>query len=120
VKALLDAGADVNARAPDGSAALHRASREGHAPVAAARLAHGADPNATDGAGWTPLHQVAGGPAGSGTGEGRATIVLALLMKGASATARAGGPSGPMPLEVAIRFLRPGLADMLRRTGAKG
>ncbi len=56
VNLLLGKGADVNARAPgDHRTALHQALRPGHASVVQALLQHGADPNARDDAGSTPL-----------------------------------------------------------------
>jgi len=44
VRLLLERGADVNARAPNGSSVLMMAAREGHASLAELLLAHGADP----------------------------------------------------------------------------
>ncbi|MEO0513138.1 MAG: acyltransferase family protein [Planctomycetota bacterium] len=52
--ALLDAGADPNARSPDGNTALHTACFFGRAGVAEALLDAGADPAAVNGRGETP------------------------------------------------------------------
>lgn len=58
VKVLLDAGADVNEKLPDGLNGVILAIINGHFELAAYLLDRGADPNAAD-AGWTALHQVA-------------------------------------------------------------
>jgi mono/diheme cytochrome c family protein len=57
-RALLDAGADVNERMPDGMSALVLAVYNAHYELAAALLERGADPNAVA-QGWSALHQVA-------------------------------------------------------------
>jgi ankyrin repeat protein len=55
LQALLDYGADVGARGPDGRTALHYAAAAGFVRVIALLLQHGADPSAADGNGETPL-----------------------------------------------------------------
>ena len=55
VQALLEYGADPNARGPDGRAALHLAAQSGNLDLIAVLLAHGADANVVDEAGTTPL-----------------------------------------------------------------
>jgi ankyrin repeat protein len=57
VRALLDHGANVNDRAPDGASALVIAAVNAHWELGALLLDRGADPNAAA-QGWTPLHQV--------------------------------------------------------------
>ena len=58
VRALIDAGADVNdASEPDGYSALVIAAINAHWELGAELLENGADPNA-DEQGWTALHQV--------------------------------------------------------------
>jgi ankyrin repeat protein len=57
-RALLDAGADVNGRLPDGMSALVLAVYNAHYELGAFLLDRGADPNADD-QGWTALHQIA-------------------------------------------------------------
>ena len=59
VKALLDAGTDVNDRTARGETALHRAVVAGDAGVVGILLASGAEPSAADRYGLTPLHLVA-------------------------------------------------------------
>ena len=53
---LLDAGADINARDPDGSTPLYLAVKGDYREVAQFLLAHKADPNTKDKDGDTPLH----------------------------------------------------------------
>ncbi|WP_412060239.1 ankyrin repeat domain-containing protein [Rubrivirga sp. IMCC45206] len=66
LRALLDAGAEVNAKAVSANdfaydqtedTALHDAARGGHAEAVALLLAAGADPSATNFDGATPLHR---------------------------------------------------------------
>jgi FOG: Ankyrin repeat len=47
-RALVDRGADVNARSPNGSSVLMMAAREGHRSLAHLLLERGADPDATN------------------------------------------------------------------------
>ncbi len=58
VKALIDAGANVNDTLSDGSSALVVAVANAHWELAGQLLDRGADPNLA-GAGWTALHQAA-------------------------------------------------------------
>src|SRR5688572_5670304 len=60
VRALLDAGADVNDTLSDGESALVVATANAHWQVASFLLDRGADPNAA-GAGWNALHQTVHG-----------------------------------------------------------
>jgi cytohesin len=55
VRALIAAGADVNAAGPDGTAPLDAAIAGGRFDIAALLLRHGADANRASGAGTTPL-----------------------------------------------------------------
>src|SRR5204862_3269513 len=56
VRALLDAGADVNDTLSDGESALVVATANAHWELASFLLDRGADPNLA-GAGWNALHQ---------------------------------------------------------------
>lgn len=55
VRALIDAGADVNVRNHKGQSALHCAAKAGFADIVALLLDHGADVDAQDRQGETPL-----------------------------------------------------------------
>ncbi len=80
VRAMLKAGADVNAAQGDGMTALHWAAMKGHAELAQMLLYAGASHGATTRLGaYTPLHLAAK--------QGSAAIVDALVSAGASVTA---------------------------------
>ena len=80
-RALLEAGADVNARSANDFAVLplHSAVAGNHADVAALLIDAGADVNARQRHGWTPLHGAAQ--------NGAADTVERLLAAGADRTA---------------------------------
>ena len=59
VQLLLEAGAEKNAAAGDGSTALHFAAQDDHAEVVQLLLGAGADENAVDAGGGTALHYAA-------------------------------------------------------------
>ena len=59
MRALLDAGAELNARDADGEVPLHEAARYNEVDAVMTLLDAGADPNAPNEAGETPLHAVA-------------------------------------------------------------
>jgi ankyrin repeat protein len=81
-RALLEAGADVNARSSNDFAVLpiHSAVAGGHDDVAAVLIEAGADVNATQRHGWTPLHGAAQ--------NGSLATVTRLLAAGADRAAR--------------------------------
>lgn len=97
---LLDRGADVDARAVDGTTALHWAVRADRLAAARALLEAGADARAEDRYGIAPLYLAAE--------NGNAEMITALLDRGADASAFA--PSGETMLMSAART---GLADAL-------
>ena len=113
-RALLDAGADVNERLPDGMSALVLAVDNAHYELAAALLERGADPNAAA-QGWSALHQVAWSrrpnrgfnmPAAVPTGNlDSLELVRRLVARGADVNARL------------IREPRDGNRNMLNRIG---
>lgn len=73
---LLSSGADVNVRSPfDGSAALHTAALSGRSGVALTLLEHGADKDALDDVGDTPLMKA--------SERGNQAVVYTLLAAGA-------------------------------------
>jgi len=55
VRALIDYGADLHARAPKGITAVHAAAKAGFVSVLDVLLHHGADVNAKTNDGFTPL-----------------------------------------------------------------
>lgn len=81
VKALLDGGAAVDARDGHGRTALHQATIGGYGDILELLLQRGADPNAADRRGYTPLALV----------EDRAEIARILLTHGANPNADLGG-----------------------------
>jgi ankyrin repeat protein len=86
--ALLDGGANPNARDESGLTPLYLATFLGHADTITILLKAGADPNARDESGWTSLHIAAIGS--------DADIIAALLDGGADPNAR--DESGWTPL----------------------
>jgi ankyrin repeat protein len=123
---LLDHGADVNAPnrqqviGPE-NRPLHAAAYLGRHPVAEVLLERGAEPGATDAAGFTPLHLAAA--------NGHLDIVRLLLAHGADVNPRTTAdtptaPAGVTPLGLASDFGRlgddgkPVGADRLRQVVA--
>lgn len=80
VRALLAAGADVDARQGDGATALHWAAHRGDPALAEALLAAGADVDAANALGATPLWLA--------SQNGDARLVARLLAAGADANVR--------------------------------
>jgi len=105
---LIAEGADVDAKDNIGGTPLHLAAREGHMEVAELLTTNGADVNAKDGVGRTPLHYAAYG--------GQKETAELLIGKGADVNAKGFGGT---PLDVAIEFRHPQIADLLRKHGGK-
>ena len=96
IVALLEAGADVNARAHSGGTPLHRMAQRGDKlPRLMALLAGGADVNASDTSGLTPLHIAAS--------RKNLHVVRALLEAGADVNARAADDDTPLHRVIASR-----------------
>ena len=122
---LLDAGADVNDRAPDGVAALVVAAHSGHRELVLTLLERGADPNASA-AGYTALH--------AAVLTGDLAAVEALLAAGASPDAQVTLATrvtrngqvlmlgehllGATPLALAAKYTEVGILEALARAGA--
>ena len=92
----------------DFETALHLACAEGHAAVAAALLAQGANPNAINSAGWAPLH--------SACMWGQLGCVEVLVRGGAQVSAKE--VHGNTPLSMAEEWGRKDVLNFLRTVGA--
>lgn len=112
MRALLDAGANVNAATPDGLTALHVAAFG--LEKTRLLLEKGANPNAASKNGETPLLLAA-------DHTGASPIVALLIAKGANANAKitGGAFSGPTALDRAARNADPALMRLLLANGAK-
>ena len=111
IRLLVAAGAEVNHRSPaDGSFPLHKAvPGDGGYLRAAALLEAGANPDAQDAKGDTPLHLAA---------TGGDTAVISLLV-GAGAGVNAVNGNGETPLDVARDAASPAVARRLLALGAR-
>lgn len=90
VKALVDAGADINARDPEGYTALTWAAQHGHTDIADYLMGRYAQVNAVDRGGYTPLMWAAQ--------EGHANVVETLLRHGANPYVKDGRGNTPLTL----------------------
>ncbi|XP_046983444.1 poly [ADP-ribose] polymerase tankyrase-1-like isoform X1 [Schistocerca americana] len=99
LRALIAAGADVEARGGLGRTALHWAAGRGDVEAARLLVGAGAAVDARDDDGWTPLHVAAY--------NGRAEVAAALLVAGADrgATTRGGQTALDLARESAYRRL---------------
>jgi ankyrin repeat protein len=107
---LIEHNANIFDRMACGLSPLHAAARHGtedHVNIMQVLLDHGADPNARDGAGSTPLHSVDTLPV-----EG----TRVLLKRGATIDAE--DNQGNTPLQVALKYGRDDIATCLREHGA--
>ncbi len=110
VRALLEYGADANARGLDGRAALHYAAQSGNLDLIAILLEYGADANAVDEAGNTPLVAVL-----RSKPKQRPAAITALLAGGADPNVRMGSET---PLHKVARDNDRSLAKLLLAHGA--
>ena len=113
IQALIDKGADVNAKTADGWTALMSASSsgyvgsDGHLKVVQALLAKSADVNAKSNDGWTALM--------SASGKGHLTVVQALLDKAADVNAK--DDAGETALSLAKANGHSDIAELLIKAG---
>lgn len=117
VKALLEKGADVNAKNNDGTTALIQASEYGYSDIVKMLLAKGADVNAIDEFGRMALFVA--------SMQGHYDIVKALLEKGADVNAKigrfivGGGRSTVTALDVAKEKGHEEIVQLLKKAGAR-
>lgn len=110
IAALLDAGATVGERDPDGWTLLHCAALFNRAHAAGTLIDRGADMGAVNASGWTPLHLAAD--------EGSAAVARLLIARGAGLNARStGAPGSPESDDWFVAGLTP-LALVERREAA--
>lgn len=108
VKALLNAGAAVNAKTRYGRSALEGAVLGGHVAIAELLLQRGADANTQNNSGWTPLMRSAR--------EGDLPAAQLLLSHGADPNIRNREDQTALTLVVALDERE--IADALREAGA--
>ncbi|MBV9762967.1 MAG: ankyrin repeat domain-containing protein [Acidobacteriaceae bacterium] len=109
--ALLDRGAEVNARSTNGAknTPLHAAAAGGRTNVVELLLRRGADGNARQEGGFTALHSAAQ--------AGNREMVAVLLAHSADVNARAG--NNQSPLDLALTRAHAEVAALLEESGAK-
>lgn len=116
LKALLDIGADVNARmangSTNGSTVLMVASLTGDREIVQALLDKGADVNATNNSGFTALMMA--------SQEGRLEVVRALLDKGADVNAKTKNETKNDPMTALILASMKGRLEVVRALLGKG
>lgn len=110
-QALLDRGADVNARSTNSmkNTPLHAAAAGGHIELMRLLLTRGADANASQEGGWTALHSAAQ--------SGNRDMVELLLAQGAKINSRAA--NNQAPLDLALTKGHQDIARLLAELGAK-
>ena len=108
---MLAADLATTAKVPDVS--IHDAVKKGNIEAVQQHLAAGADVNAKDVAGGTPLH--------AAIGLGHKETVELLINKGSDVNAKVvSGPlQGSTPLDWAINFNHTETTDLLRKHGGK-
>jgi ankyrin repeat protein len=109
-RALLNKGADVNARSTNAmhNLALHAAAAGGHAEIVKLLLDRGAPAGARQHGGWTALHAAAQ--------TGSLDMAEALITAGADVSARA--ENNQQPLDLAVTKGQQKMVDLLEARGA--
>jgi ankyrin repeat protein len=108
-RSLIEGGADVSRRTPNGTSPLNRAAGKGLKDIVELLIARGADVNAGSYWDWTPLHGAAE--------KGYKDIVELLIAKDANVNARDGG--GRTPLWYSQNEGHTEIVELLRKHGAK-
>jgi hypothetical protein len=109
---LIESGADVKAKTPQGKTSLHLAAWSGDASLTQLLLDHGADPNACTNDGYSALHFVSlPFPGDRKTSEAMARVTELLIARGADPNKRA--KDGRSPLHVAAQWDRESVATIL-------
>lgn len=101
-------------RNPKGETQLHVACRAGQLEKVQAIVETGADVNAKDNAGWTPIHEVING---KGAVENKANILRIICEKGGDVNAF-GGSNEETPLHFAVQVGSESLVEILLEFGA--
>src|SRR5262245_36082626 len=109
-ESVLKAGADVNARSPEGNVALHFAASGGDARVVEALLRAHADVNVRNSDGYTPLH--------SSVHCGNVRVVNDLLGAHADVNARTKENVTPLILSIDMAWGKPEITLALIQAGA--
>jgi DsbC/DsbD-like thiol-disulfide interchange protein len=108
VKQHFAAGANVSARDWQNKTPLQHAAYWGHKEIAELLIAKGADVNAKDNAGTTTLEWAVSG--------GKKESVEVLIVSGVDVNAKSNYGT---PLDVAIKYKKTEIADLLRKHGGK-
>jgi len=108
-RSLIESGADVNKRTPNGTAPIHIAAHAGFKGIVKLLIDHHANINAISDWDWMPLH--------SAVDKGYKEIAQLLIAAGADINARDGG--GNTPLNYAQKGRYNEIVKLLRKHGAK-
>ncbi len=114
LRALLRAGASVSASCEDGQSELHYACSVGNLGCVGILLSHGADVNASDRLGNTPLMYV-GYPAPHSLARERTRMRIAAVLLRSGAKLALRNKAGQSAIDLAVRSHLPRLVSMLTK-----